>query len=177
MNGSASGSIDINGIISQTASTELTDKYEFNTQWSCIGQGMSNVSPCQMMMWQSAIANESGKSTMPYLIDHVTNVNGRTVESSSVSYSDQLFSSSTASEVKKIMLENGLNYTGSIPGYNLGIKSGTAQVKNGEEENSLLTGFVDDESFPIAFAVLIENRQSSDISTDSIVYEILSNLD
>ena len=91
MNGSASGSIDINGIISQTASTELTDKYEFNTQWSCIGQGMSIVSPCQMMMWQSAIANESGKSTMPYLIDHVTNVNGRTVESSSVSYSDQLF--------------------------------------------------------------------------------------
>ena len=177
VNGSASGSIDINGIISQTASTELTDKYEFNTQWSCIGQGMSIVSPCQMMMWQSAIANESGKSTMPYLIDHVTNVNGRTVESSSVSYSDQLFSSSTASEVKKIMLENGLNYTGSIPGYNLGIKSGTAQVKNGEEENSLLTGFVDDESFPIAFAVLIETRQSSDISTDSIVYEILSNLD
>ena len=78
---------------------------------------------------------------------------------------------------EKLMLENGLNYTGSIPGYNLGIKSGTAQVKNGEEENSLLTGFVDDESFPIAFAVLIENRQSSDISTDSIVYEILSNLD
>ena len=65
VNGSASGSIDINGIISQTASTELTDKYEFNTQWSCIGQGMSIVSPCQMMMWQSAIANESGKSTMP----------------------------------------------------------------------------------------------------------------
>lgn len=176
VNGSPTGSIDINGITSQTASTELTDKYEFNTQWSCIGQGMSIVSPCQMMMWQSAVANESGRSTMPYLIDHVTNVNGRTVESSSVSYSDQLFSSSTATEVKKIMLENGLNYTGSIPGYTLGIKSGTAQVKNGEEENSLLTGFVDDDSFPIAFSVLIENREAYDISTESIVSEILSNL-
>lgn len=176
VNGSPAGSIDINGITSQTASTELTDKYEFNTQWSCIGQGMSIVSPCQMMMWQSAVANESGRSTMPYLIDHVTNVNGRTVESSSVSYSDQLFSTSTATEVKKIMLENGLNYSGSIPGYTLGIKSGTAQVKNGEEENSLLTGFVDDDSFPIAFSVLIENREAYDISTESIVSEILSNL-
>lgn len=176
VNGSPADSIDINGITSQTASTELTDKYEFNTQWSCIGQGMSIVSPCQMMMWQSAVANESGRSTMPYLIDHVTNVNGRTVESASVSYSDQLFSTSTATEVKKIMLENGLNYSGSIPGYTLGIKSGTAQVKNGEEENSLLTGFVDDDSFPIAFSVLIENREAYDISTESIVSEILSNL-
>ena len=43
------------------------------------------------MMWQSAIANESGKSTMPYLIDHVTNVNGRTVENASTNYSNNCF--------------------------------------------------------------------------------------
>ena len=75
------------------------------------------------------------------------------------------------------MLENGLNYTGSIPGYNLGIKSGTAQVKTVKKKIRCLPVLLDDESFPIAFAVLIENRQSSDISTGSIVYEILSNLD
>jgi cell division protein FtsI/penicillin-binding protein 2 len=74
------------------------------------------------------------------------------------------------------MLENGLNYTGSIPGYTLGIKSGTAQVKDGEEENSLLTGFVDDDDFPIAFAILIENRQSYETSTDSIASVILDSL-
>ena len=105
---------------------------------------------------------------MPYLIDHVTNVNGRTVENASTNYSEQLFSSQTASEVKDIMLENGLNYTGKIPGYTLGIKSGTAQVKDGKEENSLLTGFVDDKDFPIAFAILIENRESYDVSTEYI---------
>jgi cell division protein FtsI/penicillin-binding protein 2 len=113
---------------------------------------------------------------MPYLIDHVTNVNGRTVSSAQTSWSQQLFSASTASDVKEIMLENGENYTGKIPGYTLGIKSGTAQVKNGDEENSLLTGFVDDEDFPIAFAVLIENRTSSDITCESIVYELLTAL-
>lgn len=176
VNGSPADSIDINGITAQTASTELTDKFEFNTQWSCIGQGMSLVSPCQMMMWQSAIANETGKSTMPYLIDHVTNVNGRIVETAKTSYSDQLFSSATASEVRSIMLENGQNYAGTIPGYTIGVKSGTAQVKDGAEENSLLTGFVDDDNFPIAFAVLIENRQQYDITTDSIVYTMLSSL-
>lgn len=177
VNGSKEFTIDINGITSYTASTKLTDKYEFNTQWGCIGQGMTIVSPCQMIMWQSAIANGNGKSTMPYLIDHVTNVNGRTVETATTSYSNQLFSSSTASEAKTILLENGLNYAGTIPGYTLGIKSGTAQVKDGAEENSLLTGFVDDKNFPIAFAVLIEDRESYDITADSIVLTILSNLD
>ena len=94
---------------------------------------------------------------MPYLIDHVTNVNGRTVENASTNYSEQLFSSQTASEVKDIMLENGLNYTG-------------------KEENSLLTGFVDDKDFPIAFAILIENRESYDVSTEYIASVILDSL-
>ncbi len=74
------------------------------------------------------------------------------------------------------MLENGENYTGKIPGYTLGIKSGTAQVKNGDEENSLLTGFVDDDDFPIAFAILIENKSEYDVTTEAVANEILSSL-
>ena len=177
VNGSKGSVCEINGINVQTASTELTDKYDFDTQWGCIGQGTSMVSPCQMMMWQSAIANETGKSTMPYLIDYVTNVNGRVTETAETEYSDRLFSGSTAKYVKEIMLENGRNYSGSIPGYTIGVKSGTAQVKDGKEENSLLTGFVDDENFPVAFAVLIEDRKDYDVTTDKIVHTILSNLD
>lgn len=177
VNGSKATYFDIDGITVQKASTELTDKYDFDTQWGCIGQGTSMVSPCQLMMWQSAIANETGKATMPYIVDHVTNVSGRTVENAQTSYTNQLFSASAASEVKEIMLENGSNnYSNTIPGFDIGVKSGTAQVKNGEEENSLLTGFVDDDSFPIAFAVLIENRQPGELSTDSIVYTLLSSL-
>lgn len=177
VNGSKATYFDIDGITVQKASTELTDKYDFDTQWGCIGQGTSMVSPCQLMMWQSAIANETGKATMPYFIDHVTNVSGRIIENAETSYTNQLFSASAASEIKEIMLENGNNnYSNTIPGYTLGVKSGTAQVKNGDEENSLLTGFVDDDSFPIAFAVLIENRQPGELSTDSIVYTLLSAL-
>ncbi len=168
-------SIAINGIICETASTDLDNKNEFDTQWSCIGQGTTLVSPCQMMMWESAIANGTGKATMPYLIDHVTNVNGRITESADTSYSEQMFSEQTANDVRDIMLENGSNNYSHI-GYTVGVKSGTAQVKNGDEENSLLTGFVDDEDFPIAFAVLIENRESYDVSTDHIVSVILNSL-
>lgn len=180
VNNSNARDININGIICDAASTDLENKNEFNTQWSCIGQGTTMVSPCQMMMWESAIANGTGKATMPYLIDHVTDVSGKITENSATSYSQQMFSQQTAKDVREIMLENGSNNYSL--GYPVGVKSGTAQVYSDENEesyneNSLLTGFVDDEDFPIAFAIVIENRTSGEVSTDYIASVILENLD
>ena len=57
------------------------------------------------------------------------------------------------------------------------MKSGTAQVQNGASENSLLVGFNDDSSLPIAFCVVIEDRVSGEVSTSNIVSTMLSALD
>ena len=169
--------IDIDGIQCEKASTTLTASGDFNTQWGCIGQGDTLVSPIQLMMWESAIANGTGKMTMPHLISKVTDVYGDVSEVRGTSFSKQVFSSSTASTVKQILTTNGANhYTGSIPGYNLGIKSGTAQVKNGDEENALLVGFVDDASHPIAFCVLLENKYSTPVSAEQITKTMLDAL-
>ncbi len=171
------GYIDIDGIQCEKASTRLIDSSDFSTQWGCIGQGETLVSPIQLMMWQSAIANETGKMTMPHLIEHVTDVNGKTVDTAETSYSDQLFSPSTASSVKQILMTNGANhYEYSIPGFNVGIKSGTAQVKDGAEENALLVGFVDDPKNPIAFCVVLENKYSTPAVAENIVTTMLNNL-
>lgn len=177
INGEPKNKINIDGIICDTASTTLENSYEFQTQWGCIGQGDTLVSPFQLMMWQSAIANGSGKMTMPHLIDHVTDVKGKTVERSETSFSDEIFSSSTAETIKQILLTNGANhYTNSINGYTVGVKSGTAQVKNGDEENSLLVGFVDDTRHPIAFCVMIEDKNNGNIKTEQIVQTMLDAL-
>ena len=169
--------IDIDGIQCEKASTTLTDSGDFNTQWGCIGQGDTLVSPIQLMMWESAIANGTGKMTMPHLISKVTDVYGDVSEVRGTSFSNQLFSSSTASTVKQILITNGANnYSGSIPGYTLGIKSGTAQVKNGDEENALLVGFVDDSAHPIAFCVLLENKYSTPVSAEQIAKTMLDAL-
>ena len=175
VNNSEQENILVSGIVCDYASTDLKNKNEFDTQWGCIGQGTTMVSPCQMMMWESAIANGTGRATVPYLIDYVTNVNGRITETAETTHTEQLFSASTAKDVREIMLENGSNNYSGI-GYPVGVKSGTAQVKHGDEENSLLTGFVDDESFPIAFAILIENRESHEVSTDHIASVMLDSL-
>ena len=169
--------IDIDGIQCFKASTTLTDTSEFSTQWGCIGQGETLASPIQLMMWQSAIANGTGKMTMPYLIETVTDVNGNVTEKAKTKYSEQIFSTETADSVKQILLTNGANhYQYSIPGYKVAIKSGTAQVKHGAEENALLVGFVDDESFPIAFCVVLENKYSTPAVAENIVTTMLNNL-
>lgn len=176
VNGSEEKYFDINGIRCERASTTLTDSYDFNTQWGCIGQGKTLVSPMQLMLWQSGIVNETGKMTMPYLIKYTTNVDGEIGDWADTSFSEEVFTPESAVEVKNIMLENGKNYSESISGYTLGIKSGTAQIKDGEEENSLLVGFVQDERHPIAFCVLLENKENSDTRSENIVKAMLDAL-
>lgn len=177
VNGAKEKYIDIDGIQCEKASTTLVDSNDFNTQWACIGQGETLVSPMQLMMWQSAIANGTGKMTMPHLIDRVTDVYGEVSELAKTSYSKQLFSQETASTMRQILLTNGANhYAYSIPGYSLAIKSGTAQVKEGAEDNSLLVGFVDDDRHPIAFCVLLENRYSTPVTSEQIVSAMLNAL-
>lgn len=169
--------IDIDGITSFSASTKLTDTADFDTMWSCMGQSEALASPCQMMLWESAIANGTGKETMPYLIDHVTSVTGMTTKKAKTKFSDAIFTTEVAGKLKEIMLQNGTDrYNGTI-GYPVGVKSGTAQVQNGASENSLLVGFVDKPDLPIAFCVVIENRVSGELSTSELVATMLRSLD
>lgn len=169
--------IDIDGIQCEKASTTLVDQHEFRTQWGCIGQGDTMVSPIQLMMWQSAIANGTGKMTMPHLISHVTDVDGNISETAVTKFSKQIFSSDTANTVKQILLTNGANhYTYTIGGYTLGVKSGTAQVEEGAKENSLLVGFVDDPNKPIAFCILIEDKNSGFATTEQIAQIMLDSI-
>lgn len=169
--------ISINGISCETASTMLDNSYDFNTQWGCIGQGSTLVSPVQLMMWQSAIANSSGKMTMPYLIDYVKDVNGKICEQGSTKFSESIFSKSTAETTRQILLTNGSDkYSSSISGYTVGVKSGTAQVDNGDTENSLLVGFVDDTRHPIAFCIMIEDKEHASVKTEQIAKIMLDAL-
>ena len=168
---------NIDGIDCFRASTTLTDKYEFSTQWGCIGQGDTLVSPMQLMMWQSAIANGTGKMTMPRIIDRVSDVYGDISSVSTAEFSEEIFSPTSASTMKQILLTHGANhYQYSIPGFTVGIKSGTAQVKEGAEENALLVGFVDDQRKPIAFCVLLENKYSTPVTAEGIVTTLLNSL-
>lgn len=169
--------LDVNGISAYTASTVLTDKTDFNTQWGCMGQGMTLVSPLQLMVWQSAIANQNGISTMPCLIDYTTKVNGEITNEAQPRYGNEMFSAESAAYVRDIMLENGRkNYSSLLPGTDVGVKSGTAQVEHGAKENSLLTGFVDDPELPVAFCIEVEDNNGNSAFVKEIAAKLLQGL-
>ena len=172
VNDSKMQKIQFDGISSFSASTKLTDTSDFDTMWSCMGQSEALASPLQMMLWESAIANANGKITNPYMIEHTTGVTGSTSYEAKTTYGDDIFSADVASQIKQIMRQNGQDRYGDI-GYPVGVKSGTAQVQNGASENSLLVGFNDDTSLPIAFCVVIEDRVSGEVSTSDIVSTML----
>ena len=114
---------------------------------------------------------------MPHLIDHTTDVYGKIKDNAKTQFSDRLFSSDTAETVKQILLTNGENhYTNLITGYKLGVKSGTAQVNEGNTENSLLVGFVDDPDLPVAFCILIEDKNNTSLKTENIAQIMLDAL-
>jgi cell division protein FtsI/penicillin-binding protein 2 len=168
--------LDINGISAYTASTTLVDKTDFNTQWGCMGQGTTLASPLQIMTWQSAIANGNGISTLPYLIDHATTVSGEITAQAKTAYSSKMFSDESAVHMREIMLENGRENYDIFSHADIGVKSGTAQVEHGNKENSLLVGFVDDENFPVAFCIEIDDRKRGEVSTSDITEILLENL-
>lgn len=174
VNGSKAPKLEIDGISVFRGSTELDDVNNFDTQWGCMGQSRTEVSPCQLMMWQSAVANRSNSVTLPYLISYSKNMFGNESHKAKTKYEDAGFSAETAAYIREIMLENGrVKYNNSV-GYNIGAKSGTAQIKDGASENNLLVGFVDDESFPIAFCVVIEDNAGGYVSTEYITGTMLS---
>lgn len=169
--------LEFDGIVSDMASTTLVNSYDFDTQWGCIGQGETLVSPLQLMMWQSAIANGTGKMTMPYIIDYCTDVSGKAYNRAETKYSGEIFSPSAADTARQILLTNGADrYSSSIPGYEVAVKSGTAQIKHGEEENSLLVGFVDDPRNTIAFCIMIEDKDNAPVTTEHIANVLLEAL-
>lgn len=177
VNGNGGTDLTVNGIRCPAPSTTLENPDDFDTQWGCMGQGETLVSPLQLMVWQSAIADADGRVTQPYLIDHARKVNGEPTAFADTVESTQMFSKESAEEIRRIMLKNGTeNYAGLLPGTAVGVKSGTAQVGAEKTENSLLTGFVDDPEFPVAFCIVIEDRHSGEVSTSQIASVLLQEL-
>ena len=176
VNGEKADALSLDGITIQPASTKLSDANNFETQWGALGQGKTLVSPYQLMLWQGAIANGSGSAVQPYLIRSYTSPTGEVTEAPAHGATPQFFTAAAAQGVKDVETQNATDhYYVSFDGYSCGCKSGTAQVNDDgrEYENSLLAGFCLDDRAPVAFCILIEERQSWEISTAQIARVLL----
>ena len=102
------------------------------------------------------MAND-GKVTSPYLVEEIS-VNGSRTYDAKLRSGDQIMSKKTAKILQEYMQNNVTTKYGAenFPGLTVGAKTGTGEV--GEKKpNAMLAGFVENEKYPLAFIVCVED--------------------
>jgi cell division protein FtsI/penicillin-binding protein 2 len=99
-----------------------------NLYTNAFGQGVA-VTPLQMITAASAVAN-GGKLMKPYVVSRISR-NGKVIQQNEPTVVRQVIQPGTAAQVRDMMVaavEDGIGKLGSVPGYRVAAKTGTAQV-------------------------------------------------
>ncbi len=149
--------VTFDGITTASGNFNLTDASEVSLAWSSIGQYTDLVNPCSYLTFVGAIA-AGGKGVAPYLVQSIKS-DGITTYSADARSCERIMSASTAETVREFMGFNVTDKYGSenFPGLTVCAKTGTAEVGGNKKPNAMLTGFVADEQYPLAFIVAVED--------------------
>lgn len=139
-------SVNVNGIECAESLFDLKDAYAIDRAWTAIGQGETMVNPCHEITIMGAIANKTGATPSPTLIE-------RTVNIGTINY----VSSDVASQLDNLLRSNVTNYysDSKFPNLQMCGKTGTAQVA-GAEPHTLFVGYSQREDLPLAIVVVLE---------------------
>ena len=145
--------------LKSTPSVYPTNMDESQLAMSSFGQFDVRVSPLQMLMVTSAIAN-AGVEMQPYLVDQIFTANLTLLSKGQPSELPRSITTSTAESLKRMMIaavSSGVSSNAQIPGVKVAGKTGTAQ--NGPKDPYTLwfTGFAPADNPQVAVTVVIED--------------------
>lgn len=123
-----------------------------------IGQGNVLVTPLQMAMMVSTIAND-GVAINPYLVKKVTNSTGVPVKNGNGENAGRAIKASTAKTVKEYMVstvKTGTAGKAAVRGIDVAGKTGTAENEKEGKEHAWFVGFAPADDPQIAIAVILE---------------------
>lgn len=144
---------------------------------SSIGQGDVLVTPLNMAMLASSIANE-GKMVKPILVKEVINSDGKTIKVNKTSSLSQVADKQVIDEVKSMMREvvsSGTGRNASIKNVKMSGKTGTAENASGKD-HSWFVGFAPYDDPKLAVAVILEaegttgGKGAAPIARDAVIY-------
>ncbi|MDH8679386.1 penicillin-binding transpeptidase domain-containing protein [Fusibacter bizertensis] len=145
--------------------TEISSKTEFAA--TVIGQGKLLVTPLQMALICSGIANE-GVIMKPYLVKSVSDKNNKVLTETIAKKLYKFTDAKTSELIKDMMIEvvrNGTGQKSAISGVEVAGKTGTAQNEKSNQgegnDHAWFIGFAPAENPEIAIAVILE-YQSKD---------------
>lgn len=149
--------VRFDGIKTATGNYEAIGTADANVAWSGIGQYKDQVNPCAFLNFVGAIAGD-GKGVQPYLVSKIQ-VGSNTTYSASTTAGKRIISTATAKTIKEYMRANvvekyGDNNFGKLY---VSAKTGTGEVGGDQKPNAMLAGFVQNEDYPLAFIVFVED--------------------
>lgn len=141
--------------------------------WTGVGQGDTRLAPITMMRIASAIANGG---TVPSF-NIVKSISGGNIKDVlPTSNTTQLLDPNVASQIGSLMRNNGKVQYDDVVNKKLNVcaKTGTAQIDDVDEHNiAWFVGYMEDEEYPYAFVVAVENGNSGHKTAAPIANKVL----
>ena len=149
-------SVSFDGITTAKGNYEV-DGSGVNVAWSAVGQYKDLVNPCVYLTFIGAVAN-GGTPVQPYVVQRITNGGIVTYNATATALSP-VMSPETAATLQEYMRNNVANKygDGNFPGLTVCAKTGTAEVGDHQRPNAMFCGFVQDDEYPLAFIVCVED--------------------
>lgn len=151
------GSVTFDGVITAEGNYEAVGAADANVAWSGIGQYNDQVNPCAFLTFLGAVAKE-GKGVEPYVVSQIFVGLSKTYDADTQNR-ERIMSVSTARTIAEFMRSNVENKYGdeNFPGLTVCAKTGTGEVGGEKRPNAMLAGFVQNEEYPLAFIVFVED--------------------
>ena len=162
---SVSGIPTVSGLFTAGSSGDLG--------WSGVGQYEDMVNPCAMLALMGSIASDDRAAT-PRLLYRETGVLGLPAAIPAKEKRAAVFTAETRQTLRDMMAHNVQETYGQSRFGDLAVcaKSGTAEVSDGAP-HAWFVGFVDDNTLPLAFVVVVEHGGSGSDVAGSVAAQLL----
>lgn len=144
---------------------------------TAFGQGQTLVTPYNMMLIASAIAND-GELMTPYVVEEIKNVDGVTVKKTSVKSYGRLMTTNEAETLTGMMryvVTNGTGKAINLDNCDVYGKTGTAEFNDNGDSHSWFVGFSEKDGKKAAFACIVEGTSSNkDPKSMPVVHQFLN---
>ncbi|MBR6825718.1 MAG: penicillin-binding protein [Oscillospiraceae bacterium] len=166
--------LEFDGFVTAKGDIDL-DRVSVNAlAWAGVGQHTNQINPCQYMTFMGAIAN-GGVSAKPYVVSRIRCGPEETYRAAPT-FNDPMLKQEIADRLAQSMHLAVVNNYGesNFAGLYAGAKSGTAERGGDLIPNALFAGFVQDETYPLAFVVVVEGAGSGSQTCVPIVNQVLN---
>jgi peptidoglycan glycosyltransferase len=146
-----------------------------NVAFAAIGQFDDSVTPLQMAMVASGIANR-GVVMKPYLVAQTRSPNASVLSSAHPHELSQAVSGHVASELTTMMqsvVAHGTGQAASIPGIAVAGKTGTAQNATGQQSHAWFISFAPAATPRVAVAVIVEHGGQGGVAAAPIARSVM----